>query len=324
MLDEDKLKMIKDAIDIQYVDAEKVNVEEYGVITGTIYGSRRKDFVRIKSDVFQSLFKELKDNKNCSYITYANSVIREGFIPQRLSVLIKYLDNTRLCNTDSNEYISQEVLAAQLLNYYGINTCHNIVAHDKISDKYNLLSVDFVEPDTEFYTFDEMNYILGFNIDRDILYQLPALYHADEIKEVGKDQIDKICSQYVYSFLIRKLIFKDNDFSHTNCGILKHKDGTLDFINFDYEFCFDIIDFEDFGTFSDSKIEHILKTISKQYPDVLKEFIEKSKILLAGLNELRGKISCQLKEHAICLDNLTKNLQQVLNVVKIMEDKNLM
>ena len=67
MLDKDKLKMIKDAIDIQYVDAEKVNVEEYGVITGTIYGSRRKDFVRIKSDVFQSLFKELKDNKNCSF-----------------------------------------------------------------------------------------------------------------------------------------------------------------------------------------------------------------------------------------------------------------
>jgi len=224
--------------------------------------------------------------------------------------------------TDSVDYIVQEVLAGQLLNYYGANTCYNLALEDSMMDDYQAVSVDFVAYGDEFYTFDELNFVLGNDIDRDITYQLQDLYEIDELKGVKKEEIDKLVEQYVYSYLIRKFVFRDGDFAHTNCGFLKHENGKLDFINFDFEFCFDMLDFEEY--LDEKEIKREIKLANVMYPKVVKKFLKKSKDLYEGLLHFKGKLDCPLEEHAICLDKLIKNLEKLLSVVKIIEEEKTM
>ena len=68
---------------------KKVNddqIEEYAMIEPNkedfIYGLRKKKFVRFSSELFGALIQELRNNTNCSYDTYINEIIKEGYTPE--------------------------------------------------------------------------------------------------------------------------------------------------------------------------------------------------------------------------------------------------
>ena len=324
MLNKEKLEAIKKAINITIIPSSKHYVSYYDEVTGMIQGRRAKQFVRSDSRIFEPLFEELQNNPDSSYVTYANTVIKEGFIPKHLSTLIKYQGESRLYvdAVGPADFAVKEVLAGQLLNYYGVNTCYNVITKDNILDDYQVVSVDFVPYGSEFITFDELNYILGFDLDRDILYQLPELYKCEELKGVDKQEIDKLCEQYFYSYMVRKFVLRDADFAHTNSGFLKGEDGKLDFINFDYEFCFDSLYILEY--YDSRAMKRELLMIEKEYPEIVKKFVEKTKELYEGILALNGQMDCSLEEYRTIVDYLTEYLKQVLDVVKIIEEEKTM
>ena len=80
-------------------------VEEYAPTEEDDYepinGERTKRFVRFSSDLFQDLIDELKNNPDCCYCTYVNDLIRGGYTPEYISVLLK--EENRLV-TDNDEF----------------------------------------------------------------------------------------------------------------------------------------------------------------------------------------------------------------------------
>ena len=81
-----------------------------------IEGCHSKEFVRMAGDYFQDLYEELRNNPNSSYRTYMNDVIRSGYDPKHLSVLVKLVD----------QHISRCIYRSFVITYtqfYGSTYC---------------------------------------------------------------------------------------------------------------------------------------------------------------------------------------------------------
>lgn len=315
MLSKEKLDNIRKAIAISILPSSQHKVSYYDEITGGTSGSREKQFVRSDSGIFQPLFDELQNNPDCSYVTHANRIVKDGFCPKKLSTIIKYQGESRTDDEiTSLDLIMKELLGGQILNYYGVNTCYNLATKDELLNDYQIVSVDFVPFGSEFVTFDELNYILGQDMDRDMYYQLPELYKCSELKDVDNKEIDNICEQYIYSYLVRRLILKDIDFSHTNCGFIKHENNKVDFINFDYEFCFDPTSFV-WDVYDNHDAERELLRVKRSYPNVYKKFVKKTRELCEGLAIINSEIESLPQEHKKYIQQLKTTSQQVLDII---------
>ena len=98
----------------QYIENDPYDYEE-------ISGCRTKKFVRFSSDIesFQYLIRELQENPNCKYETYVNELIKEGYIPDFISVIIKDENNNLTRNDDFQIGHLREPIACRVMNYFG-------------------------------------------------------------------------------------------------------------------------------------------------------------------------------------------------------------
>ena len=232
----EKAKNLMKMFDYSFADYEKLNMVPYDkVVAPGSYGfdgRNAKMFKLCDSKNFGEMINEIQGNPDCSYITYANSVIKEGIVPEKLSVMDKTSDKVSVIN---------ESIAAKVLNYFGVPTSYYLLANNKSQN--HSVSVDFIGGNEEFielYTMlpkvDDV-YIIEqtYRMVNIVEHYLKNLFKGDE-PENFKQNFEKFKKDLIISFFVRQFVLGDTDCGMSNVGLLINTE-TWDFrlINFDLE-----------------------------------------------------------------------------------------
>ena len=321
MTNREFLLKLKRAVNYDYIDADLYNsIEDYQAKGYRLDGRRSKRFVRMNGLLFSELINELQRNPKTSYITYANQVIKEGYIPTKLSCMIKKTDcvNFNDVDIDNPDLPFKEALASRILNLYECPTAHNIIVKDMKSTSDNpfvSISVDMVSNDI--VTFEDFRCRLGDNLAKNIRVlqqQLPKHAEKNGIPlHLINQNMPKIIEDYAYSYLIRRLILRDGDFFEENCGLLVG-DDQLQFVNFDYESSLNL-----YGS-APNKTQ-ALNVVRTQLPNVYKKFSKTTKQLHDGLDILvkDNSINWIDNDHRYNIKVLKNNVWQTVNTCRAMD-----
>ena len=256
-------------------------VEEYALakesVNNGICGQRKKKFVRFSSDIFSELINELKNNPSCVYATYVNDIIKEGYIPDFVSVMLKE-ENKFLTETDEFKIgYFREVIASRIMNFFECPTSYETLIN--INGDVKCCSIDFNRVDEDLYVADELPpYGAHFenlgSLINDLDYKIKT--YAKDVRSKGEDVEIDFMSDYVYSYLMRKLVLVDRDFGFQNVGVVHNtKEGTLKLApNFDFEYTFEMDKVINNKTFWKYRQED-LKYAQKYYPDTYRKFMNK-------------------------------------------------
>lgn len=281
---------VKEVVSFSFVENFDKMAENYHEQNGNINGHRfGKQFFRVDNQVFNPLIEELQENNDCSYLTYANNVIKAGFIPKKISAMTKQLryEEDIPDESVSEELIVNEVLASKIMNFFGCPTCYNMAIKRKeaynYEDEFELLSVDFMPFEHTFYTFDEYNCIISCNLEK-VIDTISKRIIANYGKE-NSEESEKLIEDFLLSQMVREHILCDDDCYHTNSGILVNNENlNLNLINFDYEFAFTNSVRQD--KLRKEWFKEQLEYAKKKYPKVYKKFCDKTLIFEKELERL--------------------------------------
>lgn len=300
---------VKRAVSYGYVEVDFYShFEDYDEKDSiSLEGHREKEFYRIDSELFQDLVKELQSNPNCGYVTYLNKIIRDGYVPKKISCMVKRLepDTKNELKVDDPDLTFKESLASQILNLYGCPTAYNLTVKDKEIQKdyaYTLLSVDMVSNDI--LTFEN----LGCDLTNNLAVNLQSIdFHLR--KKIMQGELPNTCNNqiiedYIYSFLIRKFVLQDGDFYEYNGGLLTQENGDIQYVNFDFEHCF----FQYFGW---PNITKSLTLVKEKYPHIYEDFNLITQKIYNTLLDLMNneEIEYISDEHYRNINLLLKNLR---------------
>lgn len=212
-------------------------------------GTRRKKFVRFNSNVFSELIEEVRNNRNSSYDTYMNDVIKSGHTPEYLSVMKKELpEHLQESNRFGMGYLN-EVCASRIMNFFECPTTYDTLLN--INNSMYLCSVDFGRYGEEFFELRSIlphkEYFEG-TLSCNLNFIKPALEKLDRMHFLRKNNNskEKFIEDFIYSYLIRLYILNDIDYDTHNIGVLyDNKNKTYRMApNYDFEYVFDF-DFYD-------------------------------------------------------------------------------
>lgn len=308
-----------DALSISVINNFDDVVEEYSEQNEEIDGHRfGKKFFRINCECFPKLLEELTSSDDCSYITYANAIIKDGFVPKKLSCLYKQLrfDTYNSDETVAEELVVNEVLSSQILNYFGVPTVYNsacALKNEKAKKEYGLLSIDFLNGDSEFETLEDLGYKIPSG---EIRFLKQNENFADEDDRL-RDNFD----DFITSVLVRLFVLHDGDFRNFNIGNISNlENGKNQLINFDFEFTFDDIMPDGTSNFI-GRMASTLESLKKNYHDIYTSFLDKCMSLQRGINKISARnIKPINKYHKdIVFNRLKRNLKLIQEAVKKIE-----
>lgn len=242
-------------------------------------GMRVKKFYRASVNLFPELIDSIQNDEECSYLTNFNDVImNDSYVPKYMSVLIK--DN-------SKEIGFREMVASNVMNYFGISTTFEKLV-EKEDGSYGTLSVDFVPSGKEFFTLGELGINTDLSLELDdrtirkkLMDQYRSKVNSDYFaqvisKEEFESQLNKLIEEYMYAFLVRTYILGDQDFHEDNCGVIMDTErfNIDNFVQFDYE-----------ATLSNSRTFGGIDTddfmyVARRYPLVLRRLLHRVEELL--------------------------------------------
>ena len=304
-----RFQEVQDALDYTEYDFDNVILEEYSGEREVLEGRCQKEFYRTDSKLFQKLIKELKDNEKSTYVTYANSVIKEGVIPEKLSVLIK----TKKLDENTQRNIISEVLSSQILNYFECSTPYNMAFKNGL-DEIKLLSVDYISENEEFNSFMDLKLYGWYAIENVVAKTKEFLDSFDGVLEENKNQV---LGNYVLSYYVRKYLLIDSDFDYRNAGLLiNKKDKTLKYINYDFEFgC--LLDAE--REFKDYVLQDSLEYLKRKFPQVYNRFTYKIKQMVEVKDEVKNNLDYKNKKHEFAVKTILNNAKYLLSQISIIE-----
>jgi len=260
----------------KYTDVD-IEDEEY------VGGSRSTKFIRCSSQLFGEFIEEIRNNPNSSYESYANNLIKEGYVPDFLSVAIQkaYPFSQDLTFVDN----LKDVIASRILNFFECPTIYVKMMYNNGQDY--VCSLDFNKRGEDFYSFSEIGCDYGSNnliedLDQvsDMLDRFDDLATFDNYDEMK----DKVLQNLAYSLILRKYILRDWDGNLYNMGIVIDKENkTFEFApNFDFEYTFDLITvprLEDgrMKSYLEWHADFVqeLESLRKMYPTVYEKFVTK-------------------------------------------------
>ena len=275
---------VKRVLKVATMDIDTVKTDVYDCYSPYIDGRCEKIFFRINNGCLKDFVKEIVGNEQTSYITYVNELIKSGYVPRKISVLCK--DVCKRLDDEDNSRIkaaSCEVLSSQILNFFECPTVFNKMVKGELDceTRYSVMSVDFLSYGEDIVTMDDIGCRFTGLCAAIHTIKESMLVYEDEYSE---DQIERVIEDFVYSYLIRKLLLGDFDFIPVNVGIIENKEkGTLQLINFDFEGSFN-------GRYPLAKYD--LMYCKDNYPKVYDRFVSKFMELYNGIESLRNK--CEL------------------------------
>ena len=303
---------------------DDLGLERYDVIgDGDYEGHTIKNFYRVDSAIFKSAFDEIKNNPDCSFVTIYNDIVKEGIIPEKVSVLIK----------DTRDYVEERV-ASQLLNFYGVACPVNIcsVGDDLFKDEEHLkesrkrsawfrdalaersgyytyvVSIDFMAEGRSLETIcsyeDKLQFFQDLEGSVDCFREkMSELSNAKKFGNIStkkhKELSELLEDQFVMSMLVRRLIFHDIDFNSNNVGVFLG--GNPCVMNFDFELCFG-------SPIEKESSLKLIKDAIRFYPHVWAEFALKSQELYSNILNAGKKETRKVFKKAQIMDVLIENL----------------
>lgn len=296
--------------------------EEYDeYIDDNLLGVRKKNFLRVDNACLQQFISELKNNKNASYITYVNDSVKEGYLLSKMSAMVKkyeYSEDVKYNDElKPEELLCREVLGSQMLNYYGVPTVFNsgVYSYKDGVRNFSLVSLDFMSEGDEFLNLrDEDVNILDWSTN--FMQSLNNLRkYLNKMKGIHYLKKEKIMEDFVYSYLVRNIVLRDIDFRDRNMGIIVNNDKkTYQFINFDYEYCFEkpLIEYD---TRYYNVVVHDMKFIQEAYSKVYEKFIKKTLELQNKFDELE-KINYNNESHKQYVKFIRTNIESICRYEK--------
>lgn len=290
-------------------------------------GMHSKQFVRVQSDYFSDLIEEIRDNPNCSYQTYLNDVLKDGYTPKYISVLIKNVDNLR-------DLAYNEVLVSRICNFMQVPTVYNKCCQK--DDKNYILSVDFVKSGERIVDMHELiDEVHGDSLEyNNFLYnphvllsnqmfdlsQVIYMNAARAYSKAWKFDRSKYFEDYVKLFLTRRFICRDDDFFPRNfCNIVDDKHNMKLGPAFDCEFSFGSK-----GLREEDKLN--IAYVRKFYPQILQDFCQKYSQLMKknNLNALFNDIDDQkyVKDTKNNMKEFYENFIDYYNSMDNMQEEN--
>ena len=323
-INEKKLKALKSnktmgLVQLNNVLMDDLNIEKYSHIEGSVDGHTYKDFFRVDSNIFQEAFEEIQNNPNCKFQTPYNEIVKEGIIPEMVSVLIKGTERSK-----------EEMLASQILNYFQVGTPVNLSAvGERMFEGYRLpysacgnssgiydyvISMDFIGENQRledltiaydnrvFWFFDESEDAAAKAFEKMLttggLKNLPS--------ERKNEIYTNLMEDFVRSYLVRKFVLMDSDFNDYNVGVLiDDKKGDAQIINFDFEYTFHHF----------CNIGELVKNatpIVSRYPFLWCEFVEKCENFLCEIKDADRHTKSRVLGPASIQDGLVKSLNNIL------------
>ena len=259
-------------------------------------GYREKRHFVVNSECFQGLIDELKSNDECSYVIHCGEQVKKDKMsPQSLQVVLKESRTDRSI---------REVVSSRLMNYFGVSTTYDTLVQN--GDDLSVLSVDFVQKESEVMLLHDLGFVLENNLmvdDANLRRTMDRLYnrnkHIDHRKIVAKSEFDaqkeKIVEEYLTSFVLRRFVLKDGDFYSNNCAALVSYDMSIgSLLNFD----FDDTLYEKFVDSKEYKLEQ-MKYIATNYPFVFKKIIAKLDSLLNINSETKSLVLVDIVNSAV-------------------------
>ena len=319
-------------VPIDSVDTDALGLEDYDVIEDYGYGGHTlKNFYRVNSSIFQSVFDEIKNNPECSFVTPYNDIVKEGIIPEKVSVLIK----------DTPHHL-EERIACQLLNYYGVACPVNIgvvggelfqdnvksLPNNKKSARFRdmtsgllgfysySVSMDFMSEGDTLETFAGEDENVRFftsrcdSIDR-VRSKITEVLNSEKFEKLGKVAKQKLATQledeFIMSMLVRRVICCDSDFNTNNVGILTGKTPRI--MNFDFELSL--------GKYTNKGTSlTLLKDVKIHYPKVYEKFLSKTSALCENVGNADEKLVRKTLRNPQLYVPLFDNLEFVMNCEK--------
>jgi len=259
-------------------------IEEYDDLSAVgdnkLRGQRNKRFVRFSSDVFGDLIKELAENPNCSYDTYINDLIKEGYIPNFISTMIKEPNNKIIISGFSiGEF--KEIIANRILNFFGCTSTYDTLL--SVDGKRFICSVDFMKYGEELYmlnTLDPLNMPAGIDLDDNVYILARKMDRFAASKNIGdkydEEILDSVTDQYVYDFLVRYEVLSDEDYGFHNMGLIyNEKDNSFRLTpNFDLEYSF-MFNEERVNLVRKHFLDNNFKTAKKYQRKMYEKFVKK-------------------------------------------------
>lgn len=318
-----KKEKLINALSCRVIDNFEKHKEDYYEQDGELDGHRiDKVFYRVDSECLKPLIDELINNPNCGYITYMNNVIKEGFVPKKISCLSKQLrwDMNYIIEGLSDELIVNEVLASQMLNYFGCPTVFNtatIIKDVEGKTEYVLISADFMSESDNFKTLWDC-YCGIYDLEETIQRLKKGIPTKSKIIK------NEIIEEFLYTYFVRRYVLHDGDFNADNIGFLINKENKkIQLLNFDYEFAFD----NDFLAGKVNLVRELKDNLSylvKKYPRIYEKFIKKCEEVYGGLKKISKRdIKVINKYHGSVVSRLKSNLSTVCNTNQSIINSNL-
>lgn len=299
---------VKKVLNVSKLDINNVKTEVYDGYPSHLDGRCEKMFFRVNSGCLKDYVEEVCDNEEASYISYVNEIIKEGYVPKKISVLCKDVSK-RLDDEDESRIkaASCEVLSSQILNFFGCPTVFNKMVKGELDceTRYSVMSVDFLSYGEEITTLDALNCrFVGLNNAIKTVKGALQKYEGIFLDE----QIEKVVEDFVYSYLIRRILLGDFDFIPVNIGIIENKEkGTLQLINFDFEGTFN-------GRYPLAKCDLIY--CKNNYPEIYDRFLNKFMELYNGMEDLRCKRKLNIDAMG-CVSNYEHLLDTMDNIYDV-------
>lgn len=226
-------------------------------------GVNAKKFVRCNPENIPNFIETMQGES--SYIVPSEGVIKEGLIPENVSVIVK---------SNLIKFAVKEVIGSQVANWFKLNTCFN-AAVKNVYD-YDMISVDMIGENEKLFAFYELRAVNSWGTCEEQLEVVQDMLSEKNLSKhkiyLNESQKEKIINDYVYSHLVRRVLLSDDDFGTRNCGILYNK-KTMQarLVNFDYEYIADPKGDTRYNTIKD------IEYISKNYPELYRKFYNKAK-----------------------------------------------
>ncbi len=284
-------------------------------IESDLDGGRDKQFYRCESGLFKPLFDELKYNADSSFVTPYNDLIKEGYIPQTLSVL-RY---------DFEQYDYHDIYNSKILNFFKVPTVYITKCINEHGNE-SLLSVDFIGKNEKFKTlYDSLGIscesttnLLGGLTKAFTDYKQKIDENSIERKDQFNAELAELKKDFVRQILFSRYVIGETDGCSNNFGILENTTEKY----FKLAPLFDIQNCNPIEEYSKFKLED-LEFIFNNFPDVLKKVVEELTLATqidnkTGQNKLYEAIHNSFdpdtsKLENFVIDNYTKNSQLLID-----------
>ena len=271
------------------IDKRQLNIEEYDESdldgNNKLIGHMNKRFVRIDTSAIPMFVQELQSNPNCCYVSCANDVIKEGIVPEKISVMLKTGKGNfqrRMINNGGSSLEFRESIASKLLNWLECPTCYNFVVRD--GNVVYVASVDFISDNEKFYSLEDFEMRWSYDLKK-MFNDLNSIidkfeFNSEEDKLNNKKQV---FDDFMYTLLIREALLSDGDYHTGNIGLLyNEKEKSLKFVNFDMEFLF-------LSPNLLYRLKPAMSSIRTEYPNVYNKFIDKTRQIYANFDKMKMK-----------------------------------